>query len=241
MAASGGLAIAFDGDDTLWHNEIHFADTQARLREILSRHVDGPTIDRTLYARERANLSLFGYGVKGFTLSMVETAIEVSRGTVGAHEIQELIDLGKAMLARPVEAMDGARETVERLRADGHRLFVITKGDLFDQETKLAGSGLAELFEAVEIVSEKDEGTYRTILDRHAIDRDDFLMIGNSVRSDILPVLALGGHGVHIPYHVTWAHETVAADDLPPFPRLAAIGEVPDFVSAWQRDRMSAL
>ena len=224
--------IAFDGDDTLWHNETLFAGTQQQLRDILSAHVPAETIDRTLLARERANLALFGYGVKGFTLSMIETAIEVSDATVTAAEIQRLIELGKAMLSSPVSPIDGVDAVVERLKRRGHRLMVITKGDLFDQESKIARSGLADLFDGVEIVSEKDEATYRAILDRHQIAPADFVMVGNSLRSDILPVLALGGHAIHVPYAITWAIEHADnTADLPPILKAGSIAEVPEMIA----------
>ncbi|MEM8589178.1 MAG: HAD family hydrolase [Pseudomonadota bacterium] len=224
--------IAFDGDDTLWHNETLFAGTQQHLRDILAAHVPAETIDRTLLARERANLALFGYGVKGFTLSMIETAIEVSDATVTAAEIQRLIELGKAMLSSPVNPIDGVDAVVESLKRRGHRLMVITKGDLFDQESKVARSGLADLFDAVEIVSEKDEATYRAILDRHEIAPADFVMVGNSIRSDILPVLALGGHAIHVPYAITWAIEHADhTADLPPILKAGSIAEVPEMIA----------
>lgn len=224
--------IAFDGDDTLWHNETLFAGTQEKLREILAAHVSIASIDRTLLARERANLALFGYGVKGFTLSMIETAIEVSNGLVTASEIQQLIDLGKAMLSSPVDPIDGVDVAIETLKRRGYRLMVITKGDLFDQESKIARSGLAELFDTVEIVSEKDEARYREILDRHKIEPDRFVMVGNSIRSDILPVLALGGHAIHVPYAITWAVEQPGGDaDLPPILKAGSITEVPDMIA----------
>ncbi|MEM7445834.1 MAG: HAD family hydrolase [Pseudomonadota bacterium] len=225
--------IAFDGDDTLWHSETQFAGTQARLREILAAHVSAETIDRTLLARERANLALFGYGVKGFVLSMIETAIEVSNSTVTASEIQELIDMGKAMLSSPVEPIDGVDEVVEGLKRRGHRLMVITKGDLFHQESKIARSGLADQFDAVEIVSEKDETTYRDILDRHGIDPNAFVMVGNSIRSDILPVLAMGSHAIHVPYVITWTVEQAGDNaDLPPILKAESIADVPEMIAA---------
>jgi putative hydrolase of the HAD superfamily len=197
--------IAFDGDDTLWHNESIFSVTQERFRSLMRKYASEQLDDR-LFATETRNLRLFGYGVKGFILSMIETAIEVSNGEVRAAEIQSIIDAGKAMLDHPVEPLEGVRETMEALRPH-YRLMVITKGDLFDQESKLARSGLADLFWRVEIVSEKDEGTYRRILADGGINPHEFMMVGNSIRSDILPVVALGAQAVHVPYQLTWAHE----------------------------------
>jgi len=198
--------IAFDGDDTLWHNESLFSMTQDRFRALLAHAVDPADLDRRLLDTERANLRFYGYGIKGFVLSMIETAIDVTDAQVDPRALRSLVEFGKSMLEHPVELLDGVAEVVERL-SNRHRLLLITKGDLFDQESKVARSGLAERFAAVEIVSEKDPDTYRRILERHGVEPSRFVMVGNSVRSDILPVLAIGGHAVHVPYHLTWAHE----------------------------------
>ena len=198
--------VALDGDDTLWHSENQFVMTQDRFTELLADDVDKATLDALLLDRERENLELFGYGVKGFTLSMIETAIEVTEGRVDTADIKAIIDNAKEMLRHPVELLDGVDETVRRLVQD-RKVMVITKGDLFHQESKLARSGLADLFWEIEIVAEKDQATYQRILDRYAIDPDRFLMVGNSVRSDILPVLACGGRAVHIEYETTWEME----------------------------------
>ncbi|HYD31947.1 MAG TPA: HAD family hydrolase [Azospirillaceae bacterium] len=200
--------IAFDGDDTLWHNESIFDMTQGRFRQLLLPYVPAEEVDRLLLETERRNLRLFGYGIKGFILSMIETAVEVTGQRVSARDIQTILDFGKAMLEHPVELIDGVVEALDRL-SPGYRLLLITKGDLFDQESKIARSGLAERFERIEIVSEKDPETYRRILVRHGVPAERFVMVGNSVRSDILPVLEIGGHAVHIPYHITWGHEQV--------------------------------
>jgi putative hydrolase of the HAD superfamily len=201
--------VAFDGDDTLWHNETLFTITQARFAELLDPYGPFPDLADRLVATEKRNLAAFGYGIKGFVLSMIETAIEVTDGRVRAIDVQGIIDAGKAMREHPVELLDGVREVVEGLVGGPRRLLVITKGDLFDQESKLAGSGLADLFDAIEIVSEKDPATYRRILTRHAIDPASFLMVGNSLRSDVLPVVEVGARAVHVPYEVTWALEHV--------------------------------
>jgi putative hydrolase of the HAD superfamily len=200
---AAGWIIGFDGDDTLWHNESIFSMTQDKFRAMLGETV-AADIDRRLLDTERGNLGLFGYGI----LSMIETAIEVTDGRIEARDIQAMIEAGKAMLRHPVELLDGVAETVEYL-SHSHRLVLVTKGDLFDQESKIARSGLAEMFDAIEIVSEKDPATYRRVLARHGIAPERFLMVGNSVRSDILPVLEIGGRAVHVPYHITWAHEHV--------------------------------
>ncbi|HEX5614212.1 MAG TPA: HAD family hydrolase [Acidimicrobiia bacterium] len=198
--------IAFDGDDTLWHNEGIFADTQARYRELLAHRSDPAVLDERLLDTERRNLELFGYGVKGFMLSMIETAIEVTEGAVTAGEVQQILELGKEMLAHPVELIDGVDEVVAQLAAH-HRLVLVTKGDLFHQESKIARSGLADFFERIEIVHEKDERTFARVIAATRVEPARFVMVGNSVRSDVLPVLALGGRAVHVPYHLTWELE----------------------------------
>ena len=203
--------VALDGDDTLWHSENQFVMTQDRYTELLADHIDKPTLDALLLDRERANIEVFGYGVKGFTLSMIETAIEVTEGRVDTGVIMTIIENAKDMLQHPVELLDGVDETVRQLIGD-FRVMVITKGDLFHQESKLARSGLADLFWEIEIVAEKDEATYQRILSRYDIDPATFVMVGNSVKSDILPVLALGGRAVHIEYETTWEMEHAEAD-----------------------------
>jgi putative hydrolase of the HAD superfamily len=200
--------VAFDGDDTLWHNESIFSVTHERFRRLMAPHVDAATIDERLFAAEMRNLRLFGYGVKSFTLSMIETAIELSEGRVTGADVQAIIDAGKAMLEHPVDLLYGAADAVDAVSAT-HPVMLVTKGDLFDQESKLARSGLGERFEAIEIVAEKDGPTYERILRRHGIDPSAFVMVGNSVRSDIAPVLDVGAWAVHVPYPLTWAHELV--------------------------------
>ncbi len=229
----GELVLGFDADDTLWHNECIFEKTHERYRALLARYHDAATVDRTLFATEMRNLDLYGYGVKGFTLSAIETAIELSAGKIGAGEIRELIGLGRDMLAHPVELLDGVTAALETL-ARRHRTLLITKGDLRDQQRKLAKSGLAGYFAHVEIVSEKDTGTYAEIFRRHAIAPQRFVVVGNSVKSDILPVLALGGAGVHVPYRILWAAEH--AEETPPadgrFHRLESLHGLPAVVAA---------
>ncbi|CBS85871.1 HAD family hydrolase [Azospirillum lipoferum] len=223
--------IGFDGDDTLWHNESLFSMTQDRFRALLAHAADPTDLDRRLLEAERANLRVYGYGIKGFVLSMIETAIAVTDGNVAARDLQSLIDFGKAMLDHPVDLLPGVAEVVEAL-SSRYRLVLITKGDLFDQESKVARSGLSELFHAVEIVSEKDPATYRRVMDRHGIDPERFLMVGNSVRSDILPVLATGAHAVHIPYAITWAHEEAEVPD-DHYRRLDSVRDLPALLATW--------
>ncbi len=205
--------IAFDADDTLWVNEPIFTQTQEKLKGLLRNYTSPGQLDGQLYETERNNLHLFGYGVKGFTLSMIETAIQLSGGKLGGQEIQKVIDMGKEMLQHPVELLDGVQEAIEEL-SNYYPLMVITKGDLFDQENKLARSGLAKYFKYVEIVSEKDEATYREVFQRHGIKLEEVLMVGNSLKSDILPICKLGGKAVHIPFHTTWQHEQVETHEV---------------------------
>jgi len=222
--------LGLDGDDTLWRNEEYFADTQQAFRALLAPYVaDDVDLDDRLNATERANLELFGYGVKGFTLSLIETSIEASGGRISAADVQQLLDLGKALLRRPVTLLEGVAETVPVL-AEQYRLIVITKGDLWNQEQKLAGSGLAELMWRIEIVAEKDPATYKRILGQHDIDPSRFVMVGNSVRSDILPVLELGARAVHIPQEHIWVQEL--ADHDGSVPTLESILDLPGWLAA---------
>lgn len=223
--------IGLDGDDTLWHSESYFAMTEDALVELLTPYANGNDLRARMLDTERRNLSLFGYGVKGFTLSMIETAIELSDAIIPAAEIQAIIDHGKALLGHPTELLDGVDAVIDDLTKD-HQVVILTKGDLFHQESKIAASGLAERVAGVEILAEKDEATYRRILDRYGVEPHEFLMVGNSVRSDITPVLAIGGHGVHVPYHVTWALEVAAppAVDHERFHQLESISELPALV-----------
>ena len=198
--------LALDGDDTLWHSETHFAVTTGRVLDLVRPWVDGEGATAHLLEVERKNLDVFGYGVKAFILSVIETVIEVSDGQVPADRIHEVVGWAKELLDHPVELMEGVAGTMDRL-AEDYRLLLITKGDLLHQESKVARSGLADRFEAVEVVGDKDVATYRRILDRHGIEPAEFVMAGNSVRSDVAPVVELGGWGVHVPFHLTWALE----------------------------------
>jgi putative hydrolase of the HAD superfamily len=222
--------VGLDGDDTLWRNEEYFADTQERFRALVAPYAASDMdLEERLFATERRNLELFGYGVKGFILSMVETAVEVTAGRIPAREIGTLLDIGKAMLVQPVELIEGVADTIPIL-AERYRLVVITKGDLWNQEQKLARSGLAEMMWRIEIVGEKDLATYRRIMQRHRIEPGRFVMVGNSVRSDILPVLEAGGRAVHIPHSLTWHMEQAEHDGS--VPTLSSITELPDWLDA---------
>jgi len=200
--------VGFDGDDTLWRSEDYYRAAEKQYEEIVGRYIDlhdAGTL-RHLLEVERRNLQVFGYGVKGMTLSMIEAAIELTGGRIDALDLQQVVEIGRATLQHPVELIEGVREAVAAIAGE-LPVVLITKGDLFHQEAKIARSGLADLFPRIEIVSEKDPPTYARVLDEFGIDASQFVMVGNSLRSDIEPVVRLGGWGVHVPYAVTWAHE----------------------------------
>lgn len=221
-------AIGFDADDTLWHNEQFFRMTQARFAELLADHADPDHLDERLLAAERRNLGHYGYGIKGFMLSMIETAIEVTEARVPASVIGEIIAAGQEMLRHPIELLPHAREAVEAASDAGFRVVLITKGDLLDQERKLAQSGLGELFDGVEIVSEKTPDIYARIFSRHGSGPEQAMMVGNSMKSDVLPAIAAGGWGVHVPHDLAWELEHAdPPGDRTRFRELAHLGELP--------------
>ncbi|CAN5452873.1 HAD family hydrolase [soil metagenome] len=224
--------VGLDADDTLWHNETIFRLTHARFVDLLSDRADPDVMEVRLAEVERRNLRLYGYGVKGFTLSMIETAMELCEGEAPSHVIREILAAGREMLSHPVETLAGVDEALASL-SERYRLVLITKGDLLDQERKLAASGLGDLFAAVEIVSEKDRGTYDRIFDRHGTGPAEAVMVGNSMKSDVLPALEAGAFAVHIPYHVTWAHELAEApEDHPRYGALETIADLPGWICA---------
>lgn len=222
--------IGLDADDTLWQNESFFRLTQDRFTELLRDYTDPHRLHERLLAAERRNIGAYGFGVKGFTLSMIETAIEVTEGRVPAFVISEILGSGRAMLDHPVEILPHAREAIEAL-ADDFRLVLITKGDLLHQERKLAQSGLGDFFDAVEIVSDKTAATYRTVFARHGTGAEQALMAGNSLKSDVIPALEAGGYGVYVPHGLTWALES--ADEPTGHPRyvnLPDLGGLPALI-----------
>ena len=220
--------VGFDGDDTLWHSETRFHVTQGEFRDLLKRHVPDADVDRRLAEMEMKNLGIYGYGVKSFTLSMLETAIELTEGRIPTSDLEVILGWGKGMLMEPTELLVGVEETL-RLLGGRYDLLLITKGDLFDQEGKLARSGLGDLFLGVEILSEKNTDSYRGVFTRRAIKPEHFVMVGNSLRSDVVPVVSLGAQAVHIPYEVTWHHEHVPEEELPNegWQRISSIRELP--------------
>ena len=201
--------VGFDADDTLWKSEDYFREAQDRFERIVANYVDLADAGDRLFAVEKRNVALFGYGVKGMVLSMLEAAVQITDARISAADLHRIIDFGKQMLAHPVELLDGVREAVEAV-ASRYPVVLITKGDLFHQEAKVRASGMGDLFRRIEIVSEKDPLTYARLFEEFRVQPRQFLMVGNSLRSDIVPILALGGWGVHVPYHVTWAYEAEA-------------------------------
>jgi len=205
--------VALDADDTLWHNEPLYRTARDRFCALLGDGFAPDLIDERLYETERRNLEHFGYGVKGFVLSLIETGLDLTGGRLAGDDIRKIIDWGREMLASPVELLDCAREAVEALASE-FPLILVTKGDLFHQESKLARSGLGHLFRGVEIVTEKDADVYRRVMARYSVVPEHFVMVGNSLRSDVLPVLEAGAHAVHVPYDISWVHERVAPEAL---------------------------
>ncbi|RYD36985.1 MAG: HAD family hydrolase [Verrucomicrobiaceae bacterium] len=225
------IIIGFDADDTLWHNQPIFERAYDRFRELLSRYHEPHPAGEVLVATEMKNLPLYGYGIKGFTLSAIETAITLSNGKISSGELRQLLDAARDMLEHPVDLLDGVAETLAALAAD-HRMIVITKGDLRDQERKLERSGLAGYFRHIEVVSEKESSSYGKILGRHGIPPENFLMVGNSLRSDILPVLAIGGAGAYLPYHITLIgeHAEEPVEFLDRFFKLGQMSDLPEII-----------
>lgn len=217
--------IAFDADDTLWHNETVFRLTEERFANALSEYCDPKSLMERLLEAERRNLRFYGYGIKGFTLSMIETALEVSEGKAPTSLVAEILGYAKEMVAHPLESLPLVRETLEGLRKH-YTLLIITKGDLFEQERKVAQSGLADLFHAIEIVSEKKTSTYSTLFERYGNGPERAMMVGNSLKSDVLPALEAGCWGVHVPHELTWTLEH--AEEPLGAPRYRQIGSLSD-------------
>jgi putative hydrolase of the HAD superfamily len=200
--------IAFDADDTLWVNEPYFKEIEEKFCDLLEDYLPRHTLVKELFKTEIDNLSLYGYGVKGFMLSMIETSLRVTNNTLNIEVIEKALQYGKELLEKPIEMLEGVEDVLIALK-DKYRLVVATKGDLLDQERKLKKSGLEHYFHHIEIMSDKQESDYLKLIKHLDINPAEFLMMGNSLKSDVLPVLAIGGHAVHIPYHTIWAHETV--------------------------------
>lgn len=224
------LVVGLDADDTLWDNESAFAITEAKFRDLAEPWIDGAAADRALLEVERANIERYGYGVKSFVLSMIESITAISNGEVTVTQLNEIIDWGKDLLGMAPVLLDDVQSTVEDLVAT-HRVLIITKGDLHHQLARLRASGLDTTVDDVEVVAEKDPATYAAVLTRHGIAAQDFVMVGNSMKSDVLPVLELGAAAIHIPFHVTWALEV--HDEPVDHPRLVTadtFAEVPALI-----------
>ncbi len=200
--------IGFDADDTLWVNEPYFRDAEEKFCDLLEGYLPRHTINRELFAIEIANLPVYGYGIKAFMLSMVEAALKITGNKMPVDIISKILEIGKTQLDQPVEVLEGVEDVLQSL-TNKYRLVVVTKGDLLDQEKKLTKSGLTKYFHHIEIVSEKRPEDYQKILQHLDVKADEFLMIGNSLKSDVLPILDIGGYGIHIPFHTTWEHEKV--------------------------------
>ena len=232
-------AIAFDADDTLWENERLYASAQARLVELLARYHPPEWIHERLYRTEMRNLEHFGYGIKAFALSMVETAVELTDGQISGVELQRLIDMAKEMLHAKVDVMKHVTETLTQLKTK-YTLMLLTKGDLFEQENKIARSELRDCFRYVEIVSTKTTSVYKGLLEKYAIPPRRFLMVGNALRSDILPLLELGAYAIYIPHELTWQHE----NSVPPpagqagYYQLEHIGQLPTLLESLENTKM---
>ncbi|MEY4930225.1 MAG: hypothetical protein RI909_949 [Bacteroidota bacterium] len=222
--------IAFDADDTLWHNESYFQETEKRFCVLLENYLPQHTIARELLQTEIKNIDLYGYGIKAFILSMIETAIRITDKSIPNEAIEKIIGYGQELLNKPVDLMDGVEDVLHQLKGK-YRLVMATKGDLLDQERKLKKSGLENYFHHIEIMSEKKEDDFRKLIKHLDISPEQFAMIGNSLKSDIVPVLNLGGYAFHIPYHVTWAHERVETTiENTRFQELTSIQEILQYI-----------
>ncbi|MGB5691447.1 MAG: HAD family hydrolase [Flavobacteriaceae bacterium] len=206
--------VGFDADDTLWVNETYFREAEEKFAELLEHYETKNKIDQELFKVEMNNLELYGFGIKGFMLSMIESAMELSNNSVSQETIGKILEIGKYMISRPVELLDGVEEVLGKLEKR-YRLIVLTKGDLLDQERKLDRSGLSKYFHHVEVLSDKKEMNYKNLLDHLEIEVGEFLMVGNSLKSDVIPILNIGATAVHVPFHTTWAHEVVPEEEHP--------------------------
>ena len=204
--------IAFDADDTLWVNETYFRDAEKKFAKILSKYETVNKIEQELFKVEMKNLELYGYGIKGFMLSLIECALELSNYSISQHEIEKILILGKEMLTKPIELLDGVEEVLEKLHKK-YKLIVATKGDLLDQERKLEKSGLLKYFHHIEVMSEKKEVDYRKLIKHLDINSNELLIVGNSLKSDVLPIIKIGASAIHIPFHITWSHEEVSLEE----------------------------
>ncbi len=223
--------IAFDADDTLWHNEHLFSVAHDQYFQLMSKYHEKAWVEKSLHDTEMRNLELYGYGIKAFTLSMIETALSLTEHQIPASEIQKILDITRSMLEADVVLLDDVKEVIEGV-ASIYPLILITKGDLRDQQAKIRRSGLSNYFQNIHIVSDKSAKGYGKILNQLGLCPEEILMVGNSLRSDILPILELGGNAAYIPYEITWVHEVaeVPDEDTPGFFALKSIQELPDLL-----------
>jgi putative hydrolase of the HAD superfamily len=223
--------IGFDADDTLWVNETYFREAELEFAKLLSQFETANKIDQELFKLEMKNLPIYGYGIKGFVLSMIETALKLSNHTISNGIIQKILNIGKIMIDKPVELLDGVESVLQQLK-EQYKLILVTKGDLLDQERKLEKSGLLDYFHHIEVVSEKEPENYLRILKHLDIKPEEFLMIGNSLKSDILPLIAIGANAVHVPFHTTWQNEIVDDNQLKNknYLTLKTLNEITDYL-----------
>ncbi len=222
--------IGFDADDTLWINESFYRDAEDEFCKLVSEYATEEDATKQLFQTEIGNLDCYGYGIKAFTLSLIETALNISNRQISQEKIETIIKIAKEMINKPVELLDGVEDVLKTLHSKGFELIVATKGDLLDQERKLEKSGLEKYFHHIEIMSEKKVENYQKLINHLEIEPEEFLMIGNSVKSDILPILELGGKAIHVPFSTTWAHEQVNTTDLVSFPVVKNITETLGFI-----------
>lgn len=225
--------IGFDADDTLWVNETYFREVENEFAKILEDYEVNDRVSQELFKVEMRNLGMYGYGVKGFVLSMIECALDVSNHTLPQTAISRIIGLGKEMIERPIELLPNVVDVISKLKED-FRLIVVTKGDLLDQERKLQRSKIAHHFHHVEILHDKEEANYLKLLRQQDIDPKEFLMVGNSLKSDVLPVIGIGAQAVHIPYHTTWQHEEAEHQphESSAYLTLSTIADLPSYLLA---------
>lgn len=222
--------IGFDADDTLWINESYYRDAEDKFCQLVSDYTSKEEAAKKLFQIEIGNLKYYGYGIKAFTLSLMETAMHLSNRQISTEKLNEILMIAKEMINKPVELLEGVEEVLKTLHEKGFELIVATKGDLLDQERKLEKSGIEKYFHHIEIMSEKKNHNYKKLLNHLEIQPGEFLMIGNSVKSDVLPILELGGMAIHVPFHTTWAHEQVNTTDLVSFPVVNSIKETLRFI-----------
>tara|TARA_R110000787_G_scaffold204931_2_gene315422 strand:+ start:3653 stop:4345 length:693 start_codon:yes stop_codon:yes gene_type:complete len=223
--------IAFDADDTLWVNETYFREAEKKFAQLLSHYETENKIDQELFKLEIKNLEMYGYGIKGFMLSMVECALELSNYKIPQQTIESILNIGKEMIKKPIELLDGVEETLQKLQGK-YKLIVATKGDLLDQERKLEKSGLIQYFHHIEVMSEKKVPDYQKLIKHLDIQSDELLMVGNSLKSDVLPLIQIGASAIHVPFHTTWAHEEVSKKEAEDsnFKTVEKVTEILDFL-----------